>query len=71
MSKAGLRSKEEREMIVWAKTQGWVVVGRNGSNHVELQHRGTGELTRIPSKFGGKHIMRAVKGQLRRQGKEA
>ena len=53
MSKFGFRTKEERELVRWARANGWEVVGRNGNNHIELRDIGTGTVSRIPGKMPG------------------
>lgn len=65
MSKHRTRGADERAFLVWAKGEGWVLLGRNAAGHFQLHHPESGARTQIPGSFGGHHLRRRIMRQLR------
>ena len=62
MKAVSYRSRDEREMVMWARKRGWFVISRNAMGHLELQHE-NGNKTRVPSKMDA-HLVRRIRKQI-------
>jgi predicted RNA binding protein YcfA (HicA-like mRNA interferase family) len=69
MSRPGFRTPNEARVVRDARARGWEVLGRSGTNHVQLRWPASGEITTVPSSMDD-GFARAIMRRLQRLEKE-